>query len=160
MRGFVIDIEQKFDLKLINRYEMLRINTTGGREAWGYSELKGKTSLFGLLKEQKIKVYALSGMPRSFLLGVLAHELMHVWLFAHAPLDMDQALCEGSCEYAAYLVLKKRRDPHSRYFLEKQITNKDAVYGDGIRAVTKYVDKVGIYAWLDYLQGHSKPPWR
>jgi hypothetical protein len=160
LRAYGVNIEHEFKLDLIDRYEMLRLHTAEGPEAWGFSELKGRTALFGLIKEQKIRVYALTGMPRAFLLGVLAHELMHVWLFTHAPIDVDKTLCEGSCEYAAYLALKGRRDGHARYFLEQQITNKDPVYGDGVRAVTGYVERVGIYAWIEYLQSHKAPPWR
>jgi hypothetical protein len=154
-----IEIEDEFALHLVDKYEMVRINPDAGHEARGYTGLKQHRALFGLVKAQTIKVYVLTGMPRAVLMGVLAHELMHVWLFTNGPLDMDDALCEGSCEYASYLTLRGSPDKLAQYYLENQAANEDLVYGGGFRSVSGYVERVGVEAWLDYLRTHSQPPW-
>ena len=74
-------------------------------------------------------------------------------------LDMDDALCEGSCEYASYLTLRGSPDKLAQYYLENQAANEDLVYGGGFRSVSGYVERVGVEAWLDYLRTHSQPPW-
>ena len=154
-----IEISDEFDLHLVDKHEMVTLNPDAGHEARGYTGLKQHSALFGLVKAQEIKVYALTGMPRAVLKGVLAHELMHVWLFTNAPLDMDDALCEGSCEYASYLTLRGSPDKHAQFYLENQMANEDLVYGGGFRSVRNFVESVGLADWLDYLRTHSQPPW-
>jgi len=158
--GFGIDVRQEFELDLIDRLEMARLTPASGREAWGFSELKEESSYLGLVKSHEMKVYVLSGMPRDVLMRVLAHEMMHVWLFANGPLEMDHVLVEGSCEYAAYLALQNRPGLLARYYQETQRENEDLAYGGGFRAVSRFVDRVGVPGWLDYLRAHEQPPWR
>ena len=154
-----IKIDRELELEPIDKTEMLEVNSAIGREAWGYTDFKQTTSFWGLVKSDEIKVYVLSRLPREMLLGVLAHELMHVWQFANAPVAMDPALNEGSCEYAAYLVLRDRSDPYVRYYQEAQQSSDDPLYGGGFRSVRDYVKRVGVPEWLAYLRTHSEPPW-
>jgi hypothetical protein len=84
---------------------------------------------------------------------------MHVWLFVNAPLDMEPTLCEGSCEYAARLVVSGLKDPYVDFLEEAQETSDDLVYGGGFRSVRDYVRHQGVPAWLTYLRTHSTPPW-
>lgn len=157
--GYGIQIDRELKLLPIDKLKMLDVNSAIGKEAWGYTDFKQTTTWFGLMKSETIKVYVLSRLPRVMLLGVLAHELMHVWMFTHSPLDMDPALNEGSCEYAAFLVLKGRVDPYVKFYQETQEVNDDPVYGFGFRSVRDYVKRKGVPAWLDYLKQNSKPPW-
>jgi hypothetical protein len=157
--GYGIQVDQELELVPIDKLKMLDVNSSIGKEAWGYTDFKKTSSFWGLYSTETIKVYVLSRMPRILLTGVLAHELMHVWLFAHAPIDMDPTLCEGSCEYAAYLVLKDSSDPYAKFHRESQETATDLVYGGGFRSVKDYARRVGVPGWLDYLKQHSSPPW-
>lgn len=152
-------IDRELELEFIDKTEMLEVNSAIGREAWGYTDFKQTTSFWGLVKSDHIKIYVLSRLPHEMLLGVLAHELMHVWLFTHAPADMVPALNEGSCEYAAYLVLKGSSDPYAKYYQEAQESSEDPVYGGGFRSVRDYVKRVGVPEWLGYLKDHTEPPW-
>lgn len=104
-------------------------------------------------------MYILDGMPRVVFMRVAAHELMHVWLFEHASLQMDHMLVEGSCEYAAYLALSEMTDPLARFDLDNQKENKDLAYGAGFRSVSGYVTRVGLDNWLGYLRTNEEPPW-
>lgn len=154
-----ISIERELELVTIDKNEMLDVNSELGQEAWAYTDFRQNSSWFGLVKSERIKVYVLSRMPRVILRAVLAHELMHVWLFTHGPLDMDPGLCEGSCEYAGRLVVSGLKDPYVDFLNESQETSKDLVYGVGFRSVRDYVQRHGIPTWLDYLQHNSSPPW-
>lgn len=154
-----ITVDREPELLPIDKHRMLDVNSELGREAWAYTDFKQTVSLFGLWKSERIRIYVLSRMPRVILRSVLAHELMHVWLFTNAPLDMDPSLCEGSCEYAARLVVSDLDDPYVDFLKESQDTSEDLVYGAGFRSVRDYVRRQGVPAWLAYLRTNSSPPW-
>lgn len=154
-----ITVDRELELVTIDKHQMLDVNSELGQEAWAYTDFKQRVSWFGLWKSETIRIYVLSKMPRVILRSVLAHELMHVWLFTHAPLDMDPTLCEGSCEYAGRLVLSGLKDPYVDFLNESQETSDDLVYGVGFRSVRDYVQRHGIPIWLDYLRTNSSPPW-
>lgn len=159
LAGYGITSDRELELVTIDKTRMLDVNSELGQEAWAYTDFKQTVSFFGLWKSERIRIYVLSRMPRVILRSVLAHEFMHVWLFTHAPLDMDPTLCEGSCEYAAKLVLKGLKDPYVDFLDEAQEESVDLVYGTGFRSVRDYVRRVGVDAWLVYLRAHSTPPW-
>jgi len=154
-----ITSDRELELVTIDKTRMLDVNSELGQEAWAYTDFKQTVSFFGLWKSERIRIYVLSRMPRVILRSVLAHEFMHVWLFTHAPLDMDPTLCEGSCEYAGRLVLSGLKDPYVEFLDEAQEKSDDLVYGVGFRSVRDYIRRVGAAAWLDYLRTHSTPPW-
>ena len=159
LRRHGIDVDHDLTLQLIDKLEMSSISPATGREAWGFTEFRECRSWFGLVRSRETAVYVLTGMPREFLMGVLAHELMHVWVFDHAPADTDVALDEGSCEYASYLALKDLRGPYARFYLESLMSNDDLLYGGGYRSVRRYVQQVGVDGWLTYLKTNPEPPW-
>jgi hypothetical protein len=154
-----IKIEHEFKLHLLDQSEMSRANPADGLEALGYTGLEKRSAVFGLVNTSTIDVYVLSGMPRTFLVGVLAHEIMHVWLFTNAPLENDPVLNEGSCEYASYLALRNRPGRMTQFYLERQMESDDPVYGEGYRKVSGYVANVGVEGWLGYLRLYKDPPW-
>ena len=84
---------------------------------------------------------------------------MHVWLYDNGVDDMDPALCEGSCNYAAYLVLQRYPGKESEYIQTAFRDEPDPIYGDGFRGVAEYVEKHGVAGWLGYLRSHRNPPW-
>ncbi len=124
----------------------------------GYTYIEETTSL-GVTLERHLDIFLLHGMPRLHVLATLAHELMHVWLYENAPDNMDPALCEGSCNYAGYLVLQQYPGKESEYIQSTFRNEPDSVYGDGFRRVADYVEKHGVDEWLSYLKSHRTPPW-
>ena len=105
------------------------------------------------------KIYVLHGIPRAEYRFIIAHELMHIWLFKNGPEDMSPILTEGSCQLAGILALEDRQDEESAMIRKQAMQNKDPIYGEGLRQVDAYVNRVGISAWLEYLKSHKNPPW-
>jgi hypothetical protein len=67
----------------------------------------GAMPLIGLYVKEGARrtIYALSGLPRSALCNVIAHEYAHAWQAENAPFLREAWLLEGFCEWVAYRTL-------------------------------------------------------
>lgn len=158
LKTYGIDIGDQFiPITLVDKTAMARLDNSR-IDPNGYTYIERTTS-FGVTVQQHLEVFLLDGMPRMHVIATLAHELMHVWLYNKAPDDMDPALCEGSCNYAAYLVMEKYPGKESEYIRDTFRNETDSIYGDGFRGVADYVDKRGTAKWLSYLKSKRNPPW-
>ncbi len=96
-------------------------------------------------------IVLLNGMPELQMAAVLAHEIMHVWLFrAEVPI-VDTPWIEGSCEYASYIVVREIEAKESQFIVYGMETNADSTYGGGFRRVKQFVAEHGVDGWLDAL---------
>jgi len=154
-----ITIDQKFKLTFVSIQELNTSLNVFLVDHLGVTKYEESEILGGLFTSKKYAIQVLYGLPRSLLRSVLAHELMHVWLFANAPRPQDQQMCEGSCQYAAYLVLQNDDTDNGRYFLEYMMSQDDEIYGEGFQKVLGYINSVGLNPWLDYLQNNTDAPW-
>jgi len=155
--GIVVD--QDFKLSFVSLPELADKFSNFLVDHLGVTLYEKSEMLGGLFTSRKFGIKILYGLPRAELHGVLAHEMMHVWLFTHAPQPQAPQLCEGSCQYAAYLVLKNDKSEDGRYFLDYLEKQDDEIYGDGFRNVRDYVDNIGLSAWLQYLRENKDVPW-
>jgi hypothetical protein len=97
-----------------------------------------------------------NGMPETEMAFTVAHELMHIWMAKHrVPLD-DAPWVEGSCHYAAYLVMQDENTRESAFQMHKTEVAADSIYGGGFRRVKRYVDENGVDAWLDALRERKR----
>jgi hypothetical protein len=158
LRTHGIDITDEYiPIKLIDKTAMARFDDEK-IDPNGYTCIEKTTSL-GITVKRKVDIFLLHGMPRMHAIATLAHELMHVWLSDNAPDDLDPALCEGSCNYAAYLILQHFPGKESEYIQKTFREEPDSIYGDGFRGVAAYVDKHGVTKWLAYLKANRNRPW-
>jgi len=88
----------------------------------------------------RIKIWAVYGLPREALLGVLVHELFHVWQLRSGIDGLAPAFREGAANYAQWRVMKKRGDPLWPSLVE---TDPDPVYGNGFRRFRKLAEDRG-----------------
>jgi hypothetical protein len=107
---------------------------------------------------EEFDIYILTGMPEMHFISVAAHELMHVWQHQNAPGDNDRAFCEGSCNFASFLVLRHYAGEMSDYLIDNLNRNTDKIYGDGFRRVKKMAEDHGIDYWLRHLKSHRDFP--
>ncbi|MCD4818628.1 MAG: protein DA1 [Candidatus Cloacimonetes bacterium] len=168
--GIKIDPEN-IELQLVDNAQLsqkaidMKINShhKGLTKYTAFENQKGDISL------ENFTIYIVIGMPELKFIEVIAHELMHVWQYQNSPLDNDLAFSEGSCNYAAYLVLKKYKNKHyykSNKEKSKMIdflimnleTNTDKIYGDGFRRVKELVEKHRKKYWLDHLKNFRNFP--
>lgn len=160
LQGIGISVKTKqLDLRLVDSDRMAEVGGEKYRNQRGYTDFKQYSQMFGLFKDRFLKVYILDGMPRLECIGVLAHELTHAWLFSHGRTKTAPQLCEGSCNYASWLVLSQYPGDETDYIINNMMTDPDTVYGEGLRQVKAWVEKVGADAWVSYLQKRDKNPW-
>ncbi|UCE24085.1 MAG: protein DA1, partial [Candidatus Zixiibacteriota bacterium] len=157
-RGINID-EKKIPLELVDLPRMKQKMSGNYDDPSGFTTYKRESVIPGIWSVRDFNIYVLHGMPRAQCAFTLAHELMHVWLFKNAPSDISHILTEGSCQYAASLMLLGLDDPEAGMVWRKTKEDPDPIYGEGLRNVDAYVQRVGIDGWLEYLKGHTDPPW-
>ncbi|UCG63144.1 MAG: protein DA1 [Candidatus Zixiibacteriota bacterium] len=160
LAGYGIEMdEDDIPLELVDRYTIRRKSEGFHDDPSGFTSYEKISVVPGVWTRRDFKVYVLEGMPRAEFIFTLAHELMHVWLFKNTPEDMRPILIEGSCQYAAILVILKRSEEQTGLVYRRAMEDEDPIYGDGLRKVDHYVERVGVPAWLDYLKGHTDTPW-
>jgi hypothetical protein len=144
---------------LVDRDRLARISrqSRNRTEETGYTHYQG-TMIDSKISSLKIDVYILSGLPKMHLVATAAHEIMHVWQYLNAPLENDRALCEGSCNYASYLILKEYQDGHAAYLIDSLFKSKNRLYGEGFRRIRRYVERRGLESWLAHLRRSPRFP--
>lgn len=148
--GIVIDHDH-IEFELVSRQELTEQVGRSNTDHFGLIHYE-KTTTWSLLTEREFTVFLLKGQPSRHFMSVAAHELMHIWLYLNAPDDGDKILVEGSCNYAAFLVLQQLRDEMAGYVIEQLQSDPDPVYGEGFRRVKKLVDNRGVGFWLEHLR--------
>jgi hypothetical protein len=165
LAAYNIDIDlDRIEVELIDRNKMIR-ELDQGEETPGVTRTE-YVHRDGDRGEMNHDIYMLHGMPRTYFNQVLAHELMHVWINRHHTHDQilghdgSKAFIEGSCNYAAYLVLRSYGTPEANHYIGRMLSNEDVHYGLGFREVKNFVDRFNINYWLSYLEDHNQLPGR
>lgn len=159
MRRFGMDVNLgEVDLHIVGLQEMQKKSGKGSYRLTGFTDFEETKNLFGIATSRRIDVHLLYGMPRVDVVSTLAHELAHVWQFTAGRLNNDQAFSEGSCNYAAYLVLRVYREEAAAYVVANLTSDENVTYGEGFRRVRRYAEKEGIDTWLERLRKKNTLP--
>lgn len=133
--------------RLLGKEKMKKMSYDPERHALGFTNFEYLNT--GDVTYCSIEV--LNGMPELQMAAVLAHEIMHVWLFRGGVRTNGTPWIEGSCEYAAYLLMSDSNTKESQFVVHNFEANQDSIYGDGFRQVKAFVEKHGVAGWLDAL---------
>ncbi len=117
----------------------------------GFTKSK-TTTLRGKVISTRHKVYILQNLPKVELMGVLAHEFLHVWLNEKRIL-LSSPETEGFCNLGLVLVSSSTLNPLAKILVINMEKNPDPVYGDGYRNMKKRLDK---YGWKKLIREISK----
>ena len=108
-----------------------------------------------MLKEMKIReethIYILSNMHSVAFKAVLAHELLHVYLFLN-NYKLRSDIREGFCNLGSQLIFTTTNTNLSNYFLKSMYQNKDPDYGIGFLKMNKVLEKQGWKRLLEQLK--------
>lgn len=99
----------------------------------------------------KATIYIERRLPRSMLIGTLAHEIGHAWQTERAPELRDPLVCEGFAEWVAHhaLIARDLRP------LAARSTRREDVYGRGLRCLLQIERANGRAAVLDVACGRA-----
>ena len=116
----VINIFKKNGLQNINRNEIdiKIIDKDEMRKLYGVSasnHLKGMTKI-SLDSNKIFKIYILNNIPKIQFEAILAHELMHVWLYKN-NLNLEHDKMEAFCDLGSYLIYDKDGTKFSKIHL-------------------------------------------
>jgi hypothetical protein len=94
----------------------------------------------------------LYGLPKLLFKGVLAHELLHVWL-NEKNIDMIHEKTEGFCNLGAELIYQNDNSDFAKILLKKLESDTDLAYGEGYRQMSKRLKEIG---WQNLINEVSK----
>lgn len=97
-------------------------------------------------------IYVLNYLPSAALESVIAHELMHAWIFENTKNSHSARVREGACNYTAYLYLKGISPKAAADQLLKLEKNPDPVYGTGFREIRDRFENKALREFLSYLK--------
>lgn len=131
-----------------------RMQASPSANIHGYTKtLDRQVPGLGLVREHSI--FVLHGLPRVAFMGVLAHELLHVWLQEHRLNHLSKATTEGFCNLGSALIYQNEGSPLAQVLLQRLWEDPDAVYGVGYRQMRPQLEKLG---WPGLLAALLKPP--
>ena len=129
-----IKVELSQDQQLLN--QRMQASPTGNIHGFTRTAQRNIPG-YGLILEHSISV--LSGLPRVAFMGVLAHELLHVWIHENSLSHLSHAEVEGFCNLGSALILEaalKGEDaPLAEVLLRRMEEDQDLAYGEGYRAM-------------------------
>lgn len=159
MKTFGMEVDYNgIQIHLIGRDKMQTLSGHHSNGLRGFTDYREDWRVFGKSQNRKMQVYLLYGMPRMEIINTIAHELAHVWQFNRGRFQNQRAWSEGSCNYAAFLVLGKYPGRESSFFRTSLTRDVDPVYGDGFRRVKLLAEEEGTKAWLRYLSKSAEFP--
>lgn len=155
--GIDVDIDQvQLHMTGLKKMQLLVHKHSHGLR--GFTDYQEEKNIIGMTRRRQVDVYVLYGSPRVEMMATLAHELTHVWQFFNGWLAADPALAEGSCNYAAYLTLRKVGGKEAEFIMQRMIDDDNAVYGEGFRRVKRYAEENGLARWLVLLESNGSLP--
>ncbi len=105
---------------------------------------------------QEHSIFILYGLPRLPFMGVLAHELLHVWLNERqlGALWSEKEI-EGFCNLATAAIYRHDDTPLARVLLQRLEQDRDPIYGEGYRQMAARLARLG---WPGLLAQVQQPP--
>jgi len=149
------NIPKKIPIELVNLHQL---NNNSGNLA--HAKLKGFTrmELLNISKKNQTRTYQmflLNGLPQIEFEAVLAHELLHVWLYEqNAVLSLEKT--EGFCNLGSSLIYENDSTQFSRIHLQALGSEPDPIYGGGFRSMKSRLDKLGWNKLLKNIAGINK----
>ena len=128
----------------INLLNIHQLNQEGG--SLSHAKMKGVTQVKSINTidpyEKKFKISILSGLPRIEFEAVLAHELLHIWIYQNKiklPLERE----EGFCNLGRYLIYKNDQTQFSTIHLQAMEEDIDPIYGIEYRKMKVHLTQKG-----------------
>ena len=146
---------KEVSIRLVDRFELNRVSK--GLSLHLNGEMRGLTQSVETLEGRtrvatKHTIYLLEYLPALELEGILAHELLHVWLFER-KIKLRAQDTEGFCNLGNYLVYSRKPSPMASYLLKNLQDDEDPIYGVGYRNMRRKLNAQGWELLIEGLVG-------
>ena len=102
------------------------------------------------------RIFILDGLPQVEFKGVLAHEMIHVWLNEN-KVKMKDWETEGFCNLGIMIVNDGEEGSKFARFLQNQLEqDRDRVYGEGYRLMKNKLDALGWDQLIFWVLSHGR----
>ncbi len=158
LRGFNLALRRDaIAIRAVDRNKLIQFYDRQGPidELRGFCKSESQESYINNKLDKTIThhtIYVLEGLPSIDLEGIIAHELMHAWIYENAKRTSALATIEGSCNYISWLYLRSTGDPESRFIIKRMEENTDQVYGKGFRDIKSRFEGKPIEELLKFLK--------
>jgi len=131
----LVDRNQLADI--INKQSQLQTNSNGN----GNEHLDPQKTL-GIYTRRGIRrgIYIQTGLPRTLLIQIAAHEFAHAWQAENCPLISEQLLHEGFAEWVSYRILGY----YGYTQQQNQMIQRTDIYGRGLNWALQVEAQSGI----------------
>lgn len=117
----------------------------------GTGKLRGLCSTQMKGVSLKHNIFILNGLPDLEFRGVLAHELLHAWLFEN-KITLQDDECEGFCNLGSALVYKRSKTELGKVLFKNLENDTSPIYGDGFRKMKVILENKGWKSFLKYVE--------
>ena len=120
--------------------EIIRRQTQAQNNRAGSEELDPNKTL-GVYTRRGMRrgIYVQTGLPRTLLLQIAAHEFAHAWQGENCPLLRDPVMHEGFAEWVAYKILGQFGCPQQ----QNHMRSRTDIYGTGLNWALDLESKEG-----------------
>ncbi|MCF7824047.1 MAG: protein DA1 [Candidatus Marinimicrobia bacterium] len=134
-------LPREIPISLVNKTTLRSISKTYSDAMQGFTDHSAQTRN-GEIISRNSHIYILTGLPLIMFRAVLAHELMHIYLFEN-DLDLRSDIREGFCNLGSELVYQADNSRYSKFRLSSMMADRDPDYGLGYQKMSKLLDDRG-----------------
>jgi len=135
------DLPNDIPISLVDSQTLKRLSKTYSDAMHGFTDQSMQTRN-GQVISKESHIYILSHLPLIMFRAVLAHELLHVYLF-EKDLDLKSEIREGFCNLGSEMVYKNSSSEFAKFRQRNMLDNQDPDYGYGYRKMSKQLDQKG-----------------
>lgn len=148
------NIPETFPLEVVDAYEMSSVSKSPLYSTRGLAQSGFSFSILGGRKSHSHKIFMLSHLPKEEFVGVLAHEILHLWI-NNNNVKLSDEETEGFCNLGSYLVFFKNNSQFSGIQLKRMEKDMNPAYGKAYRRMRAELLKFG---WKNFLDKIQKAP--
>jgi hypothetical protein len=146
------DLPKRIPVTLVDsKSDLIKMSGHRHGNIQGYTNYE-ESILANKIIDQDYHIYILSNLHEEIFNAVLAHELLHVYLFQN-QIDLKSDFREGFCNLGSSLIYENYNSKLSDYRLKNMNENSDPDYGIGFRKMKSMLDKIGWKRLLKKLPG-------
>ena len=143
------DLPDDIPITLVDAKTLKNLSSVNSNDMRAFTDQRSE-QINGQIVSRKSHIYVLTHLPLTVFKAILAHELLHVYLFEH-DLDLPSDVREGFCNLGSELVYEYENTPLADFHLQNMKKNRHPDYGAGYRKMSEQLNQKGWVQLLDDL---------